>query len=88
MEKRYNSKFNSIKDWDKAVHDGYYIFEEPVYSSKYNFNIDKRKLSSSSNSRYRIPDVRKISMGDGQQSNNPWLQELPDPLSRACWDTI
>ena len=31
---------NSIKDWDKAVHDGYYIFEEPVYSSKYNFNID------------------------------------------------
>jgi molybdopterin-containing oxidoreductase family iron-sulfur binding subunit len=28
----------------------------------------------------------KISMGDGNQSNNPWLQELPDPLSRACWD--
>ena len=25
-------------------------------------------------------------MGDGSQSNNPWLQELPDPLSRACWD--
>ena len=20
-------------------------------------------------------------MGDGTQSNNPWLQELPDPLS-------
>ena len=28
----------------------------------------------------------KISMGDGTQANNPWLQELPDPLSRACWD--
>jgi molybdopterin-containing oxidoreductase family iron-sulfur binding subunit len=25
-------------------------------------------------------------MGDGTQSNNPWLQELPDPISRACWD--
>ena len=25
-------------------------------------------------------------MGDGTQSNNPWLQELPDPLSRASWD--
>ena len=25
-------------------------------------------------------------MGDGSNSNNPWLQELPDPLSRACWD--
>ncbi len=30
--------------------------------------------------------TEKISMGDGSQSNNPWLQELPDPLSRACWD--
>ena len=25
-------------------------------------------------------------MGDGQQANNPWLQEFPDPISRACWD--
>src|SRR5690606_30048331 len=28
----------------------------------------------------------KISMGDGQQANNPWLQELPDPLTRNTWD--
>ena len=25
-------------------------------------------------------------MGDGQFSNNPWLQELPDPISKATWD--
>ena len=25
-------------------------------------------------------------MGDGSQSNNPWLQELPDPVTRTCWD--
>ena len=25
-------------------------------------------------------------MGDGNQANNPWLQEFPDPISRACWD--
>src|SRR5690606_19685533 len=28
----------------------------------------------------------KVSMGDGQQANNPWLQELPDPLTRNTWD--
>ncbi|GEQ85257.1 quinol:cytochrome C oxidoreductase [Patiriisocius marinistellae] len=28
----------------------------------------------------------KTSMGDGQQANNPWLQEMPDPISRASWD--
>ena len=25
-------------------------------------------------------------MGDGQQANNPWLQEFPDPLTRVSWD--
>ncbi|MFI2742053.1 TAT-variant-translocated molybdopterin oxidoreductase [Zhouia sp. PK063] len=28
----------------------------------------------------------KTAMGDGQQANNPWLQELPDPLTRTTWD--
>jgi len=25
-------------------------------------------------------------VGAGHQSNNPWLHELPDPISRAAWD--
>ena len=25
-------------------------------------------------------------MGDRQQANNPWLKELPDPLTRTTWD--
>jgi len=28
----------------------------------------------------------KIGMGDGQQANNPWLQEFPDPITRVSWD--
>ncbi|TWP31546.1 4Fe-4S dicluster domain-containing protein [Apibacter muscae] len=28
----------------------------------------------------------KTSIGDGTQANNPWLQELPDPISRLTWD--
>jgi molybdopterin-containing oxidoreductase family iron-sulfur binding subunit len=28
----------------------------------------------------------KIGMGDGQQANNPWLQEFPDPITRVAWD--
>ncbi len=27
-----------------------------------------------------------IGIGDGKQANNPWLQELPDPITRATWD--
>ncbi len=28
----------------------------------------------------------KTGLGDGQQANNPWLQELPDPITRVSWD--
>jgi molybdopterin-containing oxidoreductase family iron-sulfur binding subunit len=29
-----------------------------------------------------------ISMGDGHDANNPWLQELPDPITSVCWDNF
>ena len=28
----------------------------------------------------------KTAIGDGTQANNPWLQELPDPITRLSWD--
>lgn len=28
----------------------------------------------------------KTGIGDGVHANNPWMQELPDPISKACWD--
>ncbi|SMO84057.1 prokaryotic molybdopterin-containing oxidoreductase family, iron-sulfur binding subunit [Saccharicrinis carchari] len=29
---------------------------------------------------------QSVPVGDGKMANNPWLQELPDPVSRVCWD--
>src|SRR5690606_21414489 len=28
----------------------------------------------------------KIAIGSGNQNNNPWLMELPDPVSKVTWD--
>ncbi|MEP7141479.1 MAG: TAT-variant-translocated molybdopterin oxidoreductase [Ferruginibacter sp.] len=35
---------------------------------------------------YELVIYQKISMGNGSQANNPWLQELPDPISKVTWD--
>jgi molybdopterin-containing oxidoreductase family iron-sulfur binding subunit len=29
-----------------------------------------------------------IALGDGRQANNPWLQELPDPLAKVAWGNV
>ncbi|HUS03153.1 MAG TPA: TAT-variant-translocated molybdopterin oxidoreductase [Chitinophagaceae bacterium] len=29
---------------------------------------------------------QKVSLGTGHNANNPWLQELPDPITKATWD--
>ena len=35
---------------------------------------------------YEVIMYQKNGMGDGQQAANPWLQELPDPITKVTWD--
>jgi molybdopterin-containing oxidoreductase family iron-sulfur binding subunit len=34
---------------------------------------------------YEVRLYEKVSLRDGRHANNPWLQELPDPVSRITW---
>ena len=46
-----------------------------------------RELAASATSEgMELSLYTKTGMGDGQQANNPWLQEFPDPITRASWD--
>jgi molybdopterin-containing oxidoreductase family iron-sulfur binding subunit len=38
------------------------------------------------NSALELVIYQKIGLGDGKHANNPWLLELPDPITRATWD--
>ncbi|MCB0395472.1 MAG: TAT-variant-translocated molybdopterin oxidoreductase [Flavobacteriales bacterium] len=35
---------------------------------------------------YELVLYEKTGVGNGMHANNPWLQELPDPISKICWD--
>ena len=35
---------------------------------------------------YELVVYEKVGMGSGSQAGNPWLQEFPDPVTRACWE--
>ena len=83
-QKYYDLLKNSYSDWDSKLHDGYFTTQKIKYLLKSNFSPSFVIPPPSDKIEFEISE--KISMGDGSQSNNPWLQELPDPLSRACWD--
>lgn len=45
----------------------------------------RRTLASRSDDHYDIHLYESVAMRDGQHANNPWLQELPDPVSKVTW---
>ncbi|UBZ07810.1 TAT-variant-translocated molybdopterin oxidoreductase [Salegentibacter mishustinae] len=83
----------SIPSWNTALHDGVFKATSPVEvgASEASGSINVETAASelarpSENNGMELTLYTKPSMGDGQQANNPWLQEMPDPLTRASWD--
>ena len=81
----YLQNFYSSIDWNKSLHNGHFKQNQDAENvSLFSASVPSFDLVKSESIEFEM--YEKISMGDGSQSNNPWLQELPDPLSRACWD--
>jgi molybdopterin-containing oxidoreductase family iron-sulfur binding subunit len=74
--------------WNKLVHDGVYSSEVAVVvGGSADFATAASTLANAKNAGgLELVLYTKTGMGDGQQANNPWLQEFPDPLTRASWD--
>jgi molybdopterin-containing oxidoreductase family iron-sulfur binding subunit len=75
------------ESWSKALHDGYFSVETPQEVSEPDFaGINLEHLRGASSDGMSLVLYSKTGMGDGQQANNPWLQEFPDPITRVSWD--
>jgi MoCo/4Fe-4S cofactor protein with predicted Tat translocation signal len=49
-------------------------------------DLSKMKIATENKSGFEVVLYQKTSIGSGLQANNPWLQELPDPISKVTWD--
>jgi molybdopterin-containing oxidoreductase family iron-sulfur binding subunit len=82
--------------WSQALHDGVFVgaaveVEDTAETTEDDQTVNSadaaaRKLAGANAAGYELTLYPKTGMGDGQQANNPWLQEFPDPLSRITWD--
>lgn len=75
--------------WNTTLHNGGLVLNT-VASTDVTFagdvNSAASKVVASKGGDFELALYIKEGMGDGQQANNPWLQEFPDPISRVSWD--
>ena len=86
---------NGSKLWNKAVHDGFYEMKsevmeaEDVSADSINSNMMAAMAGVASASKMNGTEAKlylSTAMAEGSNANNPWLQELPDPVSKITWD--
>ena len=91
IKNHWQSSILGSDSWNKALHDGIYY---NTSSSSYNLRVSDfrhhNKIFTIHNTAplnsFELNIYAKTGMGDGKHANNPWLQEFPDPLTRATWD--
>ena len=90
IKKYWTDNILSGTSFSKTLHDGYFtksssslvsgkIVSHDMISKAKSLSVDQEKGMS-------LILYPKTGMGDGQQANNPWLQEFPDPITRVSWD--
>ena len=82
--------------WDHSLHDGVFVppprtaspprFEADVTAAAASVVRDHgQSLAGRHADRYELHLYETVALRDGAQANNPWLQELPDPVSKVTW---
>lgn len=89
LKSYWQSNILSGKTWNQSIHDGIFEKENSVINQINTsvFSASASKLASvKTTDGFELLLYTKTGMGDGQQANNPWLQEFPDPITRVSWD--
>ncbi|MEL4456076.1 TAT-variant-translocated molybdopterin oxidoreductase [Lutimonas vermicola] len=76
------------KSWNKTLQEGTFsvVSEDLVVANELDMAAASASLSKAASADMELTVYSKTGLGDGQQANNPWLQELPDPITRTSWD--
>lgn len=86
--KAHSASIISGSTWNKVLHDGVFVgAPQAVSGGTADYAGAAAALSKAKVFQgLELVLYTKTGMGDGQQANNPWLQEFPDPITRVSWD--
>ena len=72
----------------QAIHDGFVDIESDLGVATASFSLDAIEPVTSVNTGdgWSLVAYPKVGLREGTHAYNPWLQELPDPVSKVTWD--
>jgi len=87
----WSAKLGGENGWNKTLQDGVINPATPVVSGA---SINSSAVAAAliavnavkPSTKIELALYQKVAIGAGQGASNPWLQELPDPVTRATWD--
>jgi molybdopterin-containing oxidoreductase family iron-sulfur binding subunit len=65
---------------------GVYSFSRELNSVVQTIIAESSSLAKGGENGIELHIYQNVAIGDGKAANNPWLQELPDPVSKVTWD--
>ena len=69
-----------------SAHDEAVVASEVTSLLTPDYNKAAASATSAKGGQFELVVYEKVGLGNGTQSNNPWLMELPDPISKVTWD--
>lgn len=84
-------RLGSVTMWEKALQDGVasttttQTYSIPLFKGNATEAIAKINANKKAG-KAELVLYQKVAIGEGKQSNNPWLHEMPDPITKATWD--
>lgn len=83
------TKYSNFRDmWNESIQNGFFAMPEQApqaYTSATNYAEMASKIAKPSKGLEFIA-YQKVGLRDGAEANNPWLQEMPDPITKVTWD--
>jgi len=84
------NEFSSFQSfWDNTLHNG--LIELNAEAGGASVSIDVNSIAAGVTKPATGVEVKyyePMGVGCGAYANNPWLQELPDPITRAVWTSV
>ncbi|MBW7892134.1 MAG: 4Fe-4S dicluster domain-containing protein, partial [Chitinophagaceae bacterium] len=85
------TKLGSQSTLDKALQDGVVepaslSFSATPYNAAGESAAAAKVGGKAASGKAEVVLYQKVSIGSGSAANNPWLQEMPDPITRSTWD--